>query len=146
MRKVEFHRTFAAAHRIWNDDSPCRNIHGHNYTVDVFIETDHELNEQGFVIPFDSLKAQIDQLDHCLILDRDDPIKRYVASYMDGDGHVLQVAFIDGPPSTENVADYLAQEVAMALSIWRQGMKGHVLVKLTEGPSIAAWGEAWVPT
>lgn len=131
MKAITFSRTFSAAHRLWNDASKCRNIHGHNYQVTVKIERGDlaPLNEQGFIVPFDEIKAIIDALDHVLILDMDDPMA-------DGRLDGVKVVTIVGPPSTERLAEYLAGEIAAAIE------SGTVRVHLRETEGILAYAEA----
>lgn len=109
MTAIRFDRTFCAAHRLWQDDSPCRNIHGHNYRVTVSIATDGDLTDSGFIVPFDAIKAIIDANDHRLILDRDDPLLGQLG------GSDLALRLTKGPPSTELLAGALAAEIMAAL-------------------------------
>lgn len=48
--------TFAAAHQLGYlpDDHPCSRLHGHNYTVEVHLTSDH-LNLNDFVMDFNAL-------------------------------------------------------------------------------------------
>lgn len=128
--RVEFERTFAAAHRIWNDASHCNRIHGHNYRCSVRVETFGSLTEQNFVVPWDAVKGVIDAFDHRLILDRDD----WVAG-LELPGALL----IDGPPSTERLASLLAYGIAAGTR--RAGVTGVVVVRLAETDALAATAE-----
>ena len=53
MYKVSKRFKFAAAHKLLGlpDEHPCSEIHGHNYWVDVIVESE-ELDQTGFVIDF----------------------------------------------------------------------------------------------
>lgn len=61
----EFH--FCASHYLRDHESPCKNMHGHNFVV-VLILQSHELDETGFVREFrelDEFKRFLDEtLDH----------------------------------------------------------------------------------
>lgn len=63
----EYH--FSASHQLHNlpDDHPCARLHGHNYVVEVELQSD-TLNEHGFVRDYkelDVFKRYIDEeLDH----------------------------------------------------------------------------------
>ena len=108
--KASFRRTFSAAHRIWNDRSPCKNVHGHNYKVLVQVEVPRsQLTAEGFSIPFGEIKGTIDQLDHCLILHHDDPL----AEQFENLG--VKIAWSRDMPSTENVAQQLADDIRKLL-------------------------------
>lgn len=131
---ITFSRIFSAAHRLWNDESKCRNIHGHNYGVEVTINAQGELTPQGFTVPFDVVKREVDFFDHSLILDAADPFAERLASAEFG----LWVILIEGAPSTERLADHLA--VAIAGSVGREGLEGWVGVRLKETEGIEAHG------
>lgn len=112
VNSIHFSRVFAGAHRVWNDPGKCRNIHGHNYEVEIRIDSTGELTEQGFVVPFDAVKGIIDRFDHVLILDRADPLVTEIADALPGSVlRSLAYMLIDGPPSTENLASTLAQDI-----------------------------------
>lgn len=108
---VHFTRTFAAAHRVWNDPGKCQNIHGHNYDVDVEIHLgDGGLTEQNFITPFDAIKNVIDFYDHVLIVDSDDPsVEQFLAL-------PVIVRTVDGVPSTEFMVDRIAREITAAVA------------------------------
>lgn len=55
----------AGSHKLnLSYDSPCQNIHGHNWIVTVFCEAE-ELNKDGMIIDFKHIKNAIhDKLDH----------------------------------------------------------------------------------
>lgn len=61
--------SFSAAHRLTKvaEDHPCARIHGHNYVVTVWLESD-TLTEEGFVLDYrdlDYIKTWIDStFDH----------------------------------------------------------------------------------
>lgn len=104
MHHGHFTRVFSAAHRVWNDPGKCRNVHGHNYRVDVEVVSER-LTNQNFVVPFDAIKESVDAFDHTLILDEHDPlIEVFVATG-------LAVSIVDGVPSTEFLADLIAKRI-----------------------------------
>lgn len=110
MTAVTFSRVFAAAHRVWSDPGKCRNIHGHNYHVEVTVDLwEGALNDQGFITPFDAVKRVIDAFDHTLILDVDDPLAEALAEVMGREG--LVISYVAGPPSTESLAQLIAQTI-----------------------------------
>ena len=69
MYRITKQFSFSASHQLdhLDYDSPCKNLHGHNYVVEVVLES-AELNGDGFVRDYgelDSLKQFIDEsLDH----------------------------------------------------------------------------------
>lgn len=69
MYKISKQFHFSASHQLLNlpDDHPCARMHGHNYIVEVVLQSE-TLNQYGFVIDYndlDALKNFIDEnLDH----------------------------------------------------------------------------------
>lgn len=63
----EYH--FSASHQLFGlpDDHPCARLHGHNYIVEIELQSE-TLNEVGFVVDYkelDELKTYIDEtVDH----------------------------------------------------------------------------------
>jgi len=59
--------SFSAAHRLRGYHGDCERLHGHNYKVEVFIESQH-LDETGIVMDFREvkslLKEALDEMDH----------------------------------------------------------------------------------
>lgn len=136
MNRVTFHRTFSAAHRLWSDASKCSNIHGHNYRVSVSIEGPLG-NDNKMVVPFDWIKAIIDQYDHALLLDKSDPLAHEL-------GAITTVRLIDALPTTEVMAQIIANEIAEQLSVDIQ--RREVQVTLAETDNIVAFGRAATKT
>lgn len=130
-RTLNLSRTISAAHRVWNDSGPCRNIHGHNYRVEVAIVVpdDYDLTPEGFVVPWGDVKAAIDLYDHVLLLHQEDP------AVIDLLKTTLEFVTVQHIPSTENLARALAEDIAALVA--RDGM---VHVRLRETDSIeASW-------
>ena len=75
MFDIEIRRTFAAAHQLRGYDGPCRNIHGHNYSVVVTVRA-AKLDELGLALDFTILKARLDEIlggyDHRCLNELDD--------------------------------------------------------------------------
>ncbi|MBM3813234.1 MAG: 6-carboxytetrahydropterin synthase QueD [Acidimicrobiia bacterium] len=98
MFEVSVTQTFAAAHQLRNYKGKCENLHGHNYKVEVTLESE-ELNRTGLVADFSDLKrlmkAVIDRLDH-----------RYLNEVP---------PFDVWNPSAENIALHFYQEVCGGL-------------------------------
>jgi len=78
MFTLEYKREFHAAHHLPNDAGPCRKNHGHNWVV-YFTVAGRDLDENGMLVHFDVLKA--------VCPDHEDLNQ-----------------WMDGPPTTENVA------------------------------------------
>ncbi len=86
---------FAAAHQLTMVAKKCENLHGHNWKVEVCVGGE-KLNPAGVLIDFGILKSNIReimaQLDHCFL---------------------NELACFDDktPPSSENIAVYIANEL-----------------------------------
>jgi 6-pyruvoyltetrahydropterin/6-carboxytetrahydropterin synthase len=67
MYEIKIKADFSAAHRLKEVGGKCEALHGHNYTVEVAVESE-TLNEQGMVMDFRALKtktwALLEALDH----------------------------------------------------------------------------------
>lgn len=96
--KIETH--FAAAHQLKMVAKKCENLHGHNWKIEVFVEGE-KLNEAGVLIDFGILKKHISEimheLDHRFLND---------LSYFND----------DNPPSSENIARFIAKELETSIS------------------------------
>jgi 6-pyruvoyltetrahydropterin/6-carboxytetrahydropterin synthase len=75
MYKIERRFTVPIGHRLSKHDGLCKNIHGHNFTVHVGVKAE-KLDDNDMVMDFsflkDIVKEQMDQLDHCLVLNESD--------------------------------------------------------------------------
>ncbi len=108
---------FCAAHALRGYDGKCANIHGHNFVVEARIIGDR-LNEIGILVDFKDVRAAlttiIDGLDHQLLNELP--------------------AFRETNPSSENIAKYFYDELALRLP-------SHVRLaemRIQETPSYAA--------
>lgn len=93
---------FCYGHRLLNYDGKCRHLHGHNGRAVIAIESD-TLDERGMVLDFSDIKRVVsgwidEQLDHRMILHRDDP----AVSMLQSLGEPLFL--VDENPTAENIA------------------------------------------
>lgn len=67
MFELDIHREFSAAHSLRGYQGDCANFHGHNWTVQVFIQAE-KLDRIGIAMDFKVLKKALDavlaELDH----------------------------------------------------------------------------------
>jgi 6-pyruvoyltetrahydropterin/6-carboxytetrahydropterin synthase len=131
---------FASAHFITFAGHRCETLHGHNYRVGAVVEGGLE-PETWFVLDFAALKRVMkrltDELDHRVLLPRDNPKLTITA-----DGEAVRVAFDDRPryvfptrdcvilpiPNTtvEMLAQYLAGRVRTELAAAGAGGAVHL--------------------
>ena len=98
MYEVMIKTEFASAHNLRNYKGACEALHGHNWKVDITVETD-QLDEIGLALDFNLLKEKtnriIGELDHIYINDHP--------------------AFKEKNPSSENIAKYIYDKLKAAL-------------------------------
>jgi 6-pyruvoyltetrahydropterin/6-carboxytetrahydropterin synthase len=93
---------FCYGHRLLQYPGKCRHLHGHNGRVLVTASL-AELDPRGMVLDFTEIKRALsqwidDQLDHRMILHRDDPVVPYLTKL--GEPFYL----MDVNPTAENIA------------------------------------------
>jgi len=101
---------FCAGHRVYNHESKCRNLHGHNYVA--FFTAEAPLDDIGRVIDFSVLKDRIGGWldkwwDHGFVLWEHDAEAIGVVSSMPGQKLYLMPA----NPTAENMAAYLLEHI-----------------------------------
>lgn len=112
------YRDIPFAHRQHNHDGHCARIHGHNWSFK-FIFGATELDENNFVIDFGKLKplkATLEQFDHALVLNEDDPQLTYLQEVLES----FDLADIIVVPSASS--EGLAEMLGRAAHILVQGM------------------------
>ena len=92
---------FAAAHRLTMVGAKCENLHGHNWKIEVYVQG-QGLDQGGVLVDFGI-------------------IKRHVRSLMETLDHKFlnELDYFQGgtPPSSENIARYVADGLADRLDI-----------------------------
>jgi 6-pyruvoyltetrahydropterin/6-carboxytetrahydropterin synthase len=95
MYEIKIKGDFSAAHNLRDVGGKCESLHGHNFTVEVGVESE-SLDELGMVMDFRLLKAKtraiLDKLDH-----------RYLNELP---------FFRETNPSSESLAAYIFAEIA----------------------------------
>ena len=107
LRKIDMYRVtrqidFCYGHRLLNYDGKCKHLHGHNGRAVIALEAD-SLDERGMVLDFSDIKRVVsgwidDNLDHRMILHRDDPAVAILQQL----GEPLHL--VDCNPTAENIA------------------------------------------
>jgi 6-pyruvoyltetrahydropterin/6-carboxytetrahydropterin synthase len=104
---------FCAGHRVYQHESKCRNLHGHNY-VGLFTAaaSSHELDSLGRVIDFSCLKERLgrwvdENWDHGMILCERDAEALQVARIIAGQ----KLFVMHDNPTAENLARYMLEVV-----------------------------------
>lgn len=96
----------AGAHQLkLSYDSPCQNLHGHNWIVVVHCKA-KELDENGMVIDFTHIKQKVHKkLDHQFLND-----------------------VIDFNPTAENMAKWICEQVPYCYKVEVQESEGNIAV------------------
>ena len=99
--------TFDMAHALYGYDGPCRNIHGHTYSLSVTLRgrilqlPDHPKN--GMLIDFTDFKNTVNSailkpFDHALVLNGESPHKNTVSEH-----HFEKILYVSYQPTCENM-------------------------------------------
>ena len=92
---------FAAAHRLTMVGEKCENLHGHNWKIEVYVQG-QDLDEGGVLVDFGVIKRHVRELMETL----DHKFLNELDYFQDGT-----------PPSSENIARYLAVRLKNRLDI-----------------------------
>ncbi|MDP8234194.1 MAG: 6-carboxytetrahydropterin synthase QueD [Candidatus Saelkia tenebricola] len=65
MYQISVKSNFSAAHNLREYNGKCENLHGHNWYVEVFIESE-VLNKEGMVIDFKDVKSILKKTLECM--------------------------------------------------------------------------------
>jgi 6-pyruvoyltetrahydropterin/6-carboxytetrahydropterin synthase len=116
MYKLSKQFTFAMGHRLSCHQGVCKNLHGHNYTVEVGIKSG-TLNKDGMLMDFSNLKAVVEgflgYMDHALMVNETDGdlIKKMQEI-------IPSLKIIETPfePTAENMAEEIYKHVGDVLT------------------------------
>lgn len=92
---------FAAAHRLTMVGEKCENLHGHNWKIEVYVQG-QDLDEGGVLVDFGVIKRHVRELMETL----DHKFLNELDYFQNGT-----------PPSSENIARYLAGSLKNRLDI-----------------------------
>lgn len=128
---------FEMAHALLGYDGPCKNVHGHSYTLAVTVIgkpiVDYQNPELGMVMDFSYLKQIvaseiIEKFDHALVLNNRDPL----VSVLDNQ----KLISVDFQPTCENILIHFSELIMLRLP--KYVALHHLLLKET-ATSYAEW-------
>jgi len=99
MFELDVTREFSAAHSLRGYNGTCKDLHGHNWTIQVFVQS-AELNEIGIAVDFRVLKKELD----ALLADLD---HKYLNELP---------MFREINPTSENIAQYIFRRLAAVVN------------------------------
>ena len=102
---------FSSGHRVYQHESKCAHLHGHNYRIHFHCESP-SLDSVGRVIDFSDIKTYLcewleENWDHKFLIFKDDPWADVLKNDIDPDGTVV----VDFNPTAENMGQYLLDVV-----------------------------------
>jgi len=132
--KIHTEAMFEAAHRLSFYKGKCNRLHGHNWKVELDIESSMYSKTDNMVMDFTKLKKILDEFDHkILIMDSKD--NRTIMKSIPNDW----ICWLSFEPTAENLAKDISETIASLISMIQDGSK-IVTVKVWE--SDHAYAEA----
>ncbi len=112
MFRVTREITFCYGHRLIRYEGKCRHLHGHNGRAEVVLEAE-TLDDRGMLVDFGDIKREVqrwvdENLDHTLILCRDDPLLPLLQERGE------RVYVMDANPTAENLARLIYEQADAA--------------------------------
>ena len=109
--------TFCAGHRLVGHEGKCRNLHGHNYVIEVYI-TGQEQDKIGRILDFKLLKQRVknwidDHWDHAFILWDED--ENGLAAIRSSTPH--RIYELSANPTAENMAIHFLRHVCPTILV-----------------------------
>src|SRR4051794_16452098 len=112
MYRVTREFDFCYGHRLLNYEGKCRHLHGHNGRAVITLEAE-ELDHRGMLVDFSDIKNSVqrwvdENLDHNLLLCRDDPILPVLQARGE------RVFVMDRNPTAENISRLIYEQARSA--------------------------------
>ena len=109
--------TFDSAHRLFNYDGNCGNLHGHTWKVGIEIDSEKPLNEVSMLIDYKVIKQYFkDYWDHRVVLNMDDPLVDALKQAGQN------VSIMDGNPTAENIAKKILADMILLADLDIKGL------------------------
>jgi 6-pyruvoyltetrahydropterin/6-carboxytetrahydropterin synthase len=102
----------SASHTLKDHTGDCRNLHGHNYKVDVSITT-RRLQDDGMLIDFGDVKRILMRYDHAFICNLDNQFDVDLSDVCTQ--HGAKVVYVNKNTTAENLSKLFAEEIMLNL-------------------------------
>jgi len=111
MYKIKTSANFEAAHRLSNYKGKCNSLHGHNWKVDLEIDSS-VLNSEEMVFDFKNLKKILEEFDHKILLKENSENKKISASLPKD-----WIKWLNFEPTAEQLAKYLCEKIFAMIKV-----------------------------
>lgn len=105
---------FDAAHMVYEHFGKCKNLHGHTYVVEVFVNKGTIDSNSGVIIDYYHLnqivKPLIEELDHSFMVYVNDPLQNSIGALLLNVG-IKKVVKFDFQTTAENLAYYFCKKI-----------------------------------
>lgn len=113
---------FCCAHRLWEYNGPCFNIHGHNYRV-LLTYAANSLNAEGMVVDFTKIKREMQAVldlkyDHSLVLHAGDVLAGLLTANLN-----LKIILCEANPTAELFAMDIFKMASESINEWLSGAR-----------------------
>lgn len=111
-RTLDTERSTSTAHRLTYYDGACGNIHGHNFTwmVEAEVLFDPE-DESGMPIDLKDISDVIDETDHAVLLNKDDPLLDGRLDRQGAEQALGDVITFEQDPTCEVTSHWMAKRI-----------------------------------
>ena len=123
IKKITAHRyhDFSTGHRVYQHESKCAHLHGHNYRIHFYCEAP-QLDSVGRVIDFSDIKTYLcnwleDEWDHRLLLAYDDPLLEDFKQLHEKGGVNLNVMPEGYGPGIEDSCKYIYDKITPMIAL-----------------------------
>jgi len=112
--QAERYHDFSTGHRVYQHESKCAHLHGHNYRIHFTVEAPN-LDSIGRVMDFSVIKEKLcvwleQEWDHKFLVWGNDPWSTTLKA-LDPEGTVI----VDFNPTAENMGEYLINTIGPAV-------------------------------
>ncbi len=122
-RTLTVERSTSTAHRLTHYDGACSNVHGHNMDWELEVEVSMEgVGDDNMPLDFKDLSDLIDETDHAILLNEDDPLLEDQAQRNLAEGALGDVMVFESDPTCELISQWMAKRIVKKIEsvLWVQ--------------------------